>query len=54
MTVCCNRGPVGNIQESALKEIWDGRPRFWESGCCQIEGSANTVSEIETASLAAS
>jgi MoaA/NifB/PqqE/SkfB family radical SAM enzyme len=32
--VCSAAPPVGNIREAGLREIWEGRPRWWEGGCC--------------------
>lgn len=31
----CFRAPaVGNIKTQSIREIWNGRPRWWEAGCC--------------------
>jgi MoaA/NifB/PqqE/SkfB family radical SAM enzyme len=32
--VCTGARPIGNIKQSSLREIWEGRPHFWERGCC--------------------
>lgn len=45
----CFREPrFGNIKESGIREIWQQRPRYWETGCCQENtktlGSSETVS----------
>lgn len=32
---CARRNPVGNIRTSGIREIWEKRPRFWETGCCR-------------------
>ncbi len=34
VTVCTGVPTVGNIKERPIQQIWEGRPRFWESGCC--------------------
>jgi MoaA/NifB/PqqE/SkfB family radical SAM enzyme len=34
VTTCCSRPPVGNIRQHSIREIWNSRPRWWESGCC--------------------
>jgi MoaA/NifB/PqqE/SkfB family radical SAM enzyme len=34
VSVCSASDPVGNIKEASLREIWERRPRWWESGCC--------------------
>ncbi|MBL8219081.1 MAG: radical SAM protein [Bryobacterales bacterium] len=31
---CAMAPPVGNIRQTPIREIWTGRPRFWEGGCC--------------------
>ncbi len=33
---CFRKPPVGNIKSAAIREIWEGRPRWWEGGCCQV------------------
>jgi MoaA/NifB/PqqE/SkfB family radical SAM enzyme len=33
----CSRMPAfGNIRETPIRQLWRNRPRYWESGCCQI------------------
>jgi len=33
--VVCNAQPaIGNIRNSSIREIWQNRPHWWESGCC--------------------
>jgi len=32
--VCSSMPPVGNIKSTRPREIWQSRPRWWESGCC--------------------
>jgi MoaA/NifB/PqqE/SkfB family radical SAM enzyme len=33
--IVCNAQPaIGNIKTSSIREIWQNRPRWWESGCC--------------------
>jgi MoaA/NifB/PqqE/SkfB family radical SAM enzyme len=34
VTTCPSQMPVGNIKTTPVREIWDNRPRWWESGCC--------------------
>lgn len=34
VTTCCSQKPVGNIKTHDFREIWENRPRWWESGCC--------------------
>ena len=32
--ICMARGAVGNIKSQSIREIWQGRPRWWRNGCC--------------------
>jgi MoaA/NifB/PqqE/SkfB family radical SAM enzyme len=34
VTVCTGVPPVGNFRERPIREIWEGRPHFWQAGCC--------------------
>ncbi len=34
---CTKRGPIGNVRQAPLRQIWRNRPRWWESGCCLDE-----------------
>ena len=34
VTVCTGVPPVGNIKETAIRTIWENRPRLWKGGCC--------------------
>jgi MoaA/NifB/PqqE/SkfB family radical SAM enzyme len=34
VTVCTGVPPVGNVKQAPIREIWERRPHFWESGCC--------------------
>lgn len=34
VTVCTGMEPVGNIKAERIHDIWERRPRWWESGCC--------------------
>ncbi|MGD1072887.1 MAG: radical SAM protein [Bryobacteraceae bacterium] len=34
VTTCCACPPVGNIKLRSIREIWDTRPRWWETECC--------------------
>lgn len=40
VTVCPAVPPIGNIKRDRPRDIWAGRPRLWESGCCRESGSA--------------
>jgi MoaA/NifB/PqqE/SkfB family radical SAM enzyme len=31
---CYGMPPVGNIKEQSIRHIWEGRPRWWQGGCC--------------------
>jgi len=31
---CYSKPPAGNIRNAGVREIWDNRTRWWESGCC--------------------
>jgi hypothetical protein len=26
--------PIGNIKTTPIRQIWENRPYWWESGCC--------------------
>ena len=34
VTTCPSQTAVGNIKNAPIREIWKGRPRWWETGCC--------------------
>jgi MoaA/NifB/PqqE/SkfB family radical SAM enzyme len=34
VTICNAKAPVGNIKSKPIREIWETRPHWWESGCC--------------------
>ena len=34
VTTCYSMPPVGNIIGHSIRAIWEGRPRWWEGGCC--------------------
>jgi len=34
VTVCTGMEPVGNIKTERIQDIWEGRPQWWEGGCC--------------------
>ncbi len=40
VTVCSNRPPIGNIQQSPIRELWKQRSKVWIDGCCLIAGRA--------------
>ncbi len=31
---CWCMDPIGNITQTPIRQIWESRPRWWESGCC--------------------
>ena len=31
---CWCMDSIGNIMETPIRQIWEGRPRWWKSGCC--------------------
>ena len=37
VTACCSMPPIGNIKSQSIRNIWENRPRWWESGCCLEE-----------------
>ncbi|HET6671254.1 MAG TPA: radical SAM protein [Pyrinomonadaceae bacterium] len=39
VTVCSARAPIGNIRTRPIKQIWNGRPHWWQAGCCLSETS---------------
>ncbi|MGH9720725.1 MAG: radical SAM protein [Bryobacteraceae bacterium] len=49
VTTCYGQKPVGNVKTTPIRQIWENRPRWWESGCC-LERRC-TVAEKETLSL---
>jgi MoaA/NifB/PqqE/SkfB family radical SAM enzyme len=32
---CARMQLIGNIQEQGISQIWESRPNWWRSGCCQ-------------------
>lgn len=49
VTVCFGKGqPVGNVKTAPIREIWEKRPHWWESGCCM----ETRLSEHEKETLA--
>jgi MoaA/NifB/PqqE/SkfB family radical SAM enzyme len=34
VTVCCSMPSVGNVKSETIRKIWEGRPKWWASGCC--------------------
>ena len=34
VVVCTGMEPVGNIKTERIQDIWEGRPQWWEGGCC--------------------
>jgi MoaA/NifB/PqqE/SkfB family radical SAM enzyme len=50
VTVCTGVPPVGNFRERPIREIWENRPHFWESGCCiSTRASAAELEQIRPA-----
>jgi MoaA/NifB/PqqE/SkfB family radical SAM enzyme len=47
--VCYGKPAVGNIRNKPIREIWEDRPKFWDSGCCLL--SRCTPAEKEARSL---
>jgi MoaA/NifB/PqqE/SkfB family radical SAM enzyme len=37
VTFCVRMGPIGNVKTQSIREIWEGRPHWWEAGCCLEE-----------------
>jgi hypothetical protein len=44
---CWCRESVGNIKSAPIRQIWENRPRWWESGCCM----ERRMSDAEKASV---
>jgi MoaA/NifB/PqqE/SkfB family radical SAM enzyme len=34
VTICYGQKPVGNIKTAPIRQIWENRPQWWNSGCC--------------------
>jgi MoaA/NifB/PqqE/SkfB family radical SAM enzyme len=34
VTVCAGMPPVGNVKTTPIRQIWNRRPSWWETGCC--------------------
>ena len=34
VTICTGAPVAGNVKTQSIREIWKGRPRLWEKGCC--------------------
>lgn len=54
---CYGMTPIGNIKERSIREIWNGRPKWWRNGCCHQERCTDAekarLGLIEIESLAA-
>ena len=37
VTICSRRPPVGNIVDRPIRDIWEGRPRWWKGDGCGVE-----------------
>jgi MoaA/NifB/PqqE/SkfB family radical SAM enzyme len=42
---CWCMDAIGNITQAPIRQIWEGRPRWWEAGCCM----GRRMSEAEKA-----
>ena len=42
VTLCPYQGPVGNVRITPIREIWEHRPSWWDSGCCLERRSAES------------
>jgi MoaA/NifB/PqqE/SkfB family radical SAM enzyme len=49
VTTCYRMQPVGNIKTHPIRDVWDGRPHWWTSGCCLLQRCS--ASEKKTLSL---
>ncbi len=38
---CWCMDPIGNIQETTIRQIWEKRPHWWEAGCCMERRMSN-------------
>lgn len=34
VTVCTGAPQIGNVKLQPIRQIWENRPKLWESGCC--------------------
>jgi len=34
VTVCTGADRIGNVKQQPIREMWEKRPKLWESGCC--------------------
>ncbi len=51
VTVCTGAPTVGNIKQAPIRQIWEERPKLWESGCClEKRCSVDELSNIVPAS----
>ncbi len=46
VTVCCRKDTIGNVKSTSAREIWQGRPRWWEGKCC-LEPSPSNAEQQE-------
>jgi MoaA/NifB/PqqE/SkfB family radical SAM enzyme len=46
VAICSHRPPVGNIKDSAVRQIWERRTRYWELGCCLNQPAADGLPVI--------
>ena len=44
---CLNSPPIGNIRHTPIRQIWERRPRNWETGCCLQRAAAEQLVSVE-------
>jgi MoaA/NifB/PqqE/SkfB family radical SAM enzyme len=49
---CFVKPPIGNIKTASIRAIWNNRPRWWESGCCQMPCAAPVAAATATETVA--
>lgn len=45
---CFRMSPVGNIKNDGIRQVWEGRPKWWLSGCCLGSLSSERTMNINT------
>ena len=51
VTVCVRMGPIGNIKTQPIREIWEGRPHWWEAGCCLEQANLKRITDDQALQL---
>jgi len=51
VTICSRRPPIGNVKDKPFRQIWENRPRHWETGCCLIEKRPDAPAELQESAL---